>query len=125
VSEAKMSLTDDRKRVLIDFPTSPAIQASLDASQVEQMITQLGIFRMEMMPRVPDGILAGQAVTAVPNPAWSIEGAMDGKRQVLHMRDPRFGWLHFALSRDMAKHMANVLMEGARGFSDTFLGLRH
>lgn len=121
MSEAKMELTDDRSAVLITFPGVRPVQVSLNAVELDQMLGVLGDFRMKMLPQVPENWIAGQHVSAVLEPQWMVETTAAGHASVcLHVRDPRFGWLHFCMSNGMAKSVSKALVEGTQGFSRMF-----
>jgi len=52
-------------------------------------------------------------VPAVTNPAWVVEpDAMMGNA-LLHVRDPRYGWLHFLIPKDEARKLAGALLAQA------------
>jgi hypothetical protein len=47
----------------------------------------------------------------VIDPNWATEPAVinQGFHTILHIRDPRFGWLHYALPRDEARNLAALI----------------
>lgn len=104
-------LSDDLKTVTITFPTTPTVVLELDAAGVEDILKNLGEFRANMSPTIPPTFALGQPVRAVPNPRWATEpDAMMGD-SLLHLRDPRFGWLHYQIPRAEAGKLAGYLQK--------------
>lgn len=103
------TLEDDRKHVTVTFPTDPPVQLRLDVGAVEDMLRNLGEFRGGMLPEVPREYAFGQKVLAVPDPIWRTQpDAMLGN-SLLHVRDPRFGWLHYLIPKLEALKLATFL----------------
>src|SRR5687768_14456056 len=107
-------LEDDRKGVRVTIPTEPVPCTGLfETARVEFLLRKLGEFRALMIPEVPRTFAMGQKVEAVADPAWVTEpDAMLG-HSLLHIREPRFGWLHFVLPPHEAKKLAEYLLRQA------------
>jgi hypothetical protein len=66
-----------------------------------------------MRPEISKTFALGQVVGAVSNPAWVTEpDAMLGNT-LLHIRDPRFGWLHYLIPKEEARKLAGLLQAQA------------
>jgi hypothetical protein len=102
-------LEDDVKTVTLSLPTTPPAALQMDALGIDGLLENLGDFRALMQPEVPKTFPMGQMVDAIPDPAWVTEpDAMLGNT-VLHIRDPRYGWLHYVIPREEARKLASVL----------------
>ncbi len=106
-------LEDDLKTVTVTFPTNPPVALKLNVSEVEDMLKNLGMFRSGMQPEAPKTFAMGQKVSAVPDPIWVTEPDLMLGNSLLHLRDPRFGWLHYLLPRDEARKLGNYLLQQA------------
>ena len=109
MSGPNWKLEDDYKTVTITFPTDPPVALRIDLDGVEDMLKNLGDFRAAMKPEVPKTFALGQKVLAVPDPAWVTEPELMVGNSVLHVRDPRFGWLHYMVPREEAKKLVGFL----------------
>jgi hypothetical protein len=106
-------LDEDGKTVTLAFPTEPPVALKLDAVQVDDLLRNLGLFRGSMKPEVPTGYALGQKVEAVPDPSWSTEPDLMMGDSLLHIRDPRFGWLHYLIPKGEAKKLAGFFQNQA------------
>jgi hypothetical protein len=113
MSGPNWKLDEDGKSVTLTFPTEPPVAFKLDHLQVDDLLRNLGIFRGSMKPEVPTEYALGQKVEAVPNPAWSTEPDLMMGDSLLHIRDPRFGWLHYLIPKGEAKKLAGFLQNQA------------
>lgn len=116
---AKMSgpnwkLEDDLKRLTVTFPTQPPVALQLDAAGVDDLLRNLGEMRAYMKPAHPEKQALGQKVGAIPDPAWAIEPDLLLRHSLLHLRDPRYGWLHFLLPPNEAEKLGQVLQTHAQ-----------
>jgi hypothetical protein len=110
MSGPEWALSADRKTLTIAFPTTPRVALQLDAAQVDDLLRNVGLYRGAMTPEVePRTWLRGQRATAVPNPAWTSEPDALLGHSLLHMRDPRYGWLHYLLPPSEAAKLAGFL----------------
>ncbi|RUT32657.1 hypothetical protein EMQ25_05790 [Arsenicitalea aurantiaca] len=113
MSGPEWKLSDDLKTVTITFPTSPPVQFVLDAAAVDDLLRNLGELRAHMTPPVPADYQIGQKVAAIPDPRWYTEPEMLSGDSLIHVRDPRFGWLHYLLPRASAQQLAQYLTRQA------------
>lgn len=102
-------LEDDLATITITFPTSPLISIAWSAPVVDEVLENLGNLRAHMTPSFPESWTLGQTVFAISNPAWATEPDALIGNTLLHIRDPRFGWLHYMIPRDQARQLADVL----------------
>lgn len=107
------NLENDRKTVTVTFPTVPPIQLRLDVNEIENMLSHLGEFRALMNPPFPADFAMGQKVGAIPNPAWVTEPELMNGDSLIHIRDPRYGWLHYMIPREQSKKLAGLLQTQA------------
>jgi hypothetical protein len=109
----RWELSEDLKTVTVSFPTSPPTALKLDAAAVENMLVGVGELRAHMLPVPSAGHALGQAVKAVTDPRWASEFDLMLGGSLLHLRDPRFGWLHFLLPKPEARKLGTVLIAQA------------
>lgn len=106
-------LDDDKKHVTVEFPTSPPVALRIDVAMVEDMLRNLGEFRAQMEPAVPAQFAMGQKVGAVPDPVWVSEPDLLQGHSLIHLRDPRYGWMHYLLPPHEAAKLATFLSKQA------------
>ena len=102
---------DDRETVTITLPTTPPVTLKLDAPALEALLGKLAEFRAHMLPEVPRTFPEGQSFLSVGDPAWKTGPDFLHGFVFLHIRDPRFGWLRYILSRDDAGRLASSLQK--------------
>jgi hypothetical protein len=107
-----IELSDDRKTMLIEFAGQPS-PAAMSAETVDLTIENMGFARGHMLPPVPSEWKSGQVVKAFRDPMWSIEPDALASDIIVHMRH-HFGWMHFALSRKYAEHLAATILKALR-----------
>lgn len=106
--EPEWELSEDRTTIRITFPTQPPIALELDASGVDMFLESLGTFRSVMTPGIPKGLPNG-LVKSVPDPSWHVDkDALTGK-VALHIRDTRYGWLHYLIPSPEAGYLSTLL----------------
>lgn len=109
MSEPNLRLEDDLQTVTVTFPSDPPVVLKLSTDDVDSLLHALGGLRVEMQPAPPVEFPRGQQFVAAPYPAWATEiDALHGN-SVLRLRDPRFGWLHYMLSKEQAGKMSIAL----------------
>lgn len=106
-------LEEDLKHVSVTFPTDPPVRIQLDVAAVDDILKNLGAFRAAMQPEVPKSITLGQKVEAIPDPIWMCEPDLMHGHSLIHLRDPRFGWLHYLLPPHEAKKLGQLLQTQA------------
>jgi hypothetical protein len=106
-SSINWNVSEDHRSVILSVNATPT--ATYDAVQVEGILAGLGQVRASMLPAYPDHYELGQPnIQAARDPGLATELASDG-HTLIHIRDPRYGWLHFAISREAAGKLAAVL----------------
>jgi hypothetical protein len=96
---------EDSQTLTITFPSPPPVAIQWKAPMVDEHLQTLGKLRAGMRPEIPKTFAPGQLVGAVSDPAWVTEpDAMLG-RTLLHIRDPRFGWLHYLIPKEKARKL--------------------
>jgi hypothetical protein len=113
VPRVNWNLDDDHRHVVVTFQTTPPTSLKMDIGEVEGVIAGLGALRADMWPQVSKAYKLGQGIIDDPvvDPNWATEPAMinRGFHTILHIRDTRFGWLHYALPRDEARNLATLI----------------
>jgi hypothetical protein len=107
------NLSADRRTVTLTFPTDPPVALHLDAAKVDDLLARLGEFRASMEPETPRDFALGQKVGAIPDPRWVTEPDLMYGASLLHLRDPRFGWLHYLFPPHEARNLARLLQAQA------------
>lgn len=102
-------MNNDLQTVTVTFPTEPPAVLNLTVEGLEDLLEHLGEFRALMNPPVPAEHALGQRVAAIPDPLWQTEPEAMHGHSILHIRDPRFGWLHYVLARESAGKLAGLL----------------
>jgi hypothetical protein len=80
---------------------------------LEQILAELSAARRQMLPSITERWPAGTTVTADRDPKWSIEHDQLAGDPLLHLRDPRFGWAHYILTKDQARKLGHALIAQA------------
>ncbi len=106
-------LDDDLKTVTLTFDTEPRVSLKLAVEAVEDILAHLGEFRGAMTPEVKRDWVPGRKVQAVPDPRWYTEPDLMRGDSLLHIRDPRFGWLSYLLPREEARKLGQYLIDQA------------
>ena len=103
-------LETDLKTVTLTFLTNPVVELSLDVASVDEILKNLGSFRGAMKPEIERRPYPlGQKVEAVPDPIWVTEPDIMAENIFLHIRDPRYGWLHYLIPRSEAAKLAAMV----------------
>jgi hypothetical protein len=102
-------LEDDHTTLTITFPSIPPVALAWTASAVDEHFEKLGELRANMTPEISKTWARGQTFLAVPDPAWMTEPDALIGNSILHIRDPRFGWLHYMIPREGARQLARYL----------------
>ena len=92
---------------------SATVIVHYDAEAIEDTLKNLGAFRAAMKPEITKTFAMGQKVSGVHDPIWVSEpDTMEGN-SLLHIRDPRYGWLHYVLPKGQARKLAGYLQTQA------------
>ena len=81
------------------------------ADQVDDHLRKLGELRTKMKPPHPRNFALGQVVRGIANAPWATETDTMLGNSILHIRDPRYGWLHFLFSKEDARKLATLLQK--------------
>jgi hypothetical protein len=111
MTEPDLKLENDGKTVTITFTTPPPVTLKLDAPALEALLAKLGEFRAHVLPEVPRTFPEGQSFPSVGDPAWKTGPDFLHGFVFLDIRDPRFGWLRYILSRGDAGRLASSLQK--------------
>lgn len=95
----------------ITFSTSPRVVIRWTADQVDDHLRKLGELRTKMKPPHPRNFALGQVVRGIANAPWATETDTMLGNSILHIRDPRYGWLHFLFSKEDARKLATLLQK--------------
>ncbi|MFJ2989968.1 hypothetical protein ACIPF8_19045 [Collimonas sp. NPDC087041] len=109
LDEINWELDADRKSILFTISTNPPMAFKLNGSQVDEMLRNLGDLRALMTDQHSSRWPFGQTFEAVPHPAWSSEPEVQKGNSILHIRDPRYGWLHYVIPREHARQLGGIL----------------
>jgi hypothetical protein len=112
-------LEDDRQTVTITFPSEPIVELRYGLAAIEDMIRHLGEMRASMLPEVAATYPMGQRVEAVRDPPWVTEPDVMMGDSLLHLRDPRYGWLHYLIPKPEAAKLAGYLQAQVEGQPST------
>lgn len=108
------TLSDDRKTVTVAFPSDPPVALQLDAAGVDDILTNLGHMRGAMLPEFPREYAMRQKCQAIPDPIWVTEPDALHQYSVFRLRDPRYGWLHYAFPLHEANKLGQFLQTQAQ-----------
>lgn len=94
-------------KLVILLPDGPTLV--LDTPQLIDLIEQLATLR-GVLGLVPQDYALGQIChTTVPNPGWATEPEALTGDSIIHLRDPRYGWLHYLIPREQALRLGDIL----------------
>jgi hypothetical protein len=99
----------------LSMSTAPGNLSALivDAAGIEKIIGNLGELRAAMKPDVANDRPTGEMARVLFDPRWSTELEMIQGNSLLHVRDDRYGWLHYMLPKHEAKRLAGYLQAQA------------
>ncbi|MEX2201640.1 MAG: hypothetical protein WD711_09620 [Dongiaceae bacterium] len=103
-------LENDRRTLTLSLPAAPEAVQSLDTQDVEELLRTLGECRGRMLPEIGKKWALGQIVGAVTDPRWYVEPETTTGGSLLHVRDSRFGWLHYIVPREEARKLGEYLI---------------
>jgi hypothetical protein len=95
--------------VSITVQADPPVRVDLDAVEIDDVIKNLGEMRVMMRPEHPVYFDSVQAAYTIFNPHWACEYDPALAHTVLHIRDPRYGWLHYVMPIDARMELASAL----------------
>lgn len=110
MSNPKWTLSDDYQAVTLEIGSETL---RMNASMIDEVLRNLGEMRAAMTPAVAAEHDLGQKVNCIPDPRWLTEPDALGEFSLLHLRDPRYGWLHYAFPRTEARRLGEYLINQA------------
>ena len=103
------TLEEDRQTITVTFPTDPVVQLKLTTARVDALFKILGLLREHMVPAIQGQFAMGQKVEAILDPVWATEPDALAGDSLLHIRDPRYGWLHYLIPSVEAHKLGDLL----------------
>jgi hypothetical protein len=94
-------------------PEAPDAVLAFTTGGVDEHIQHLGLTRAGMVPSISSIWERGQRVDCYRNPVTVVEADQLARDAILHLRDERFGWLHFIFSKDEARKLGAALIAQA------------
>ena len=95
--------------VTVTVQADPEVRVDLDAHEVDDVIKNLGQMRQLMRPAHLSEFGGEMELANVFNPECVCDDDPVLAHSVLHIRDPRYGWLHYVLPRDVGNVLAKAL----------------
>jgi len=116
-----MELAEDKRRIIVthDGPVPRAYHMATDV--VENHIAALGSLRAQMFPPVPVARPDETAVAMVDAPMQVRVSILSGS-VILSLRDSRYGWADFIVSRERAAALAVDLIAAAESPAPEMVG---
>lgn len=110
MTDPHWTLDPDHKTVTLTIPANPSVAVKFDVAAIDEILKNLGAFRAAMAPEVARENPLGRKVEAVPDPIWFTQPEALQGDSLLHIRDPRFGWLHYLIPRHEASKLGTLLL---------------
>lgn len=108
-SKIRMTVADDEAAIEVGFKGGVDQEwyvATFKTLALDELLHNLGVARTAMKPAVSPEWIIGQPVKCFRNPAWFIEIEQLAGDAVLHLRDDRYGWLHYVIDKEEAAKLA-------------------
>src|SRR5262249_23027629 len=107
---AILSLGNDGRSLTIRLPGDPAVEWRLSAAATDTLLESLGRLRARLKPEVVSQFRRGhKGDSGVEDPRWVLEREALRGDPLLHIRDPRFGWLHYLIPAAEALRLSDGL----------------
>jgi hypothetical protein len=90
---------EDRKWVTLKLSSDPHVSVKLDVTRLAQLQETLGAIREKIVPEVSRTLPQGDKIKSLANPFWVISSGEGAGDLLLHLRDPRYGWLHYLVPK--------------------------
>jgi hypothetical protein len=107
---AVWTISEDLKTVTLTVPGNPPIALRFTVADVDDILKNLGGLRALMKPEFPRDYAGGQKVRCITDPIWASESDVLMGNSLLHIRDPRYGWLHYMLPKNEARKLGGYLL---------------
>jgi|GEM_PF-3688202 len=111
-SKIRLLVAEDQQTVDIGFKGAPDegwYIATFKTLALDDLLGHLGLVRTTLKPGVSPDWDTGQSVGCYRNPAWRMEIEHLAGEAVLHLRDDRYGWLHYVIDKAEAAKLAAFL----------------
>jgi hypothetical protein len=95
--------------VTITFQAGHLFEVELDAEEIDGLLKNLAGLRAMMQPAHPFDFANDENINFIVDPRWEYGDEPLLDQRVLRIRDPRFGWLHYVISDDSARKLADAL----------------
>ena len=105
------ALSEDQQTVTLTFTLDPPVALRMGASTADSIMRNLGEYRAVMRPQVPTDLPADRRPKPIADPHWTMELVMMTGDLLLHLRDPRYGWLTYTIPRAEAHKLRGALNE--------------
>lgn len=113
-SDEPAARLDPEARVMtLSLDGKPGDDVRLTAEQADRLVRTIGDARAKMQPPPQQNWAFGQTVSAIYDPRWTTEPDRSDGNTLLHIRDPRFGWLHYTVPRTTAQQLGTLLKKQA------------
>ena len=96
--------------VTITFQAGRLFDVELDADEIDGLLKNLAELRAMMQPAHSFDFAKDENTDFIVDPRWEYVDEPLLDQRVLHIRDPRFGWLHYVISDDSARRLAEALI---------------
>lgn len=109
---ANWHLSDDRAHMVASLPSTPPSRWRMDAAKLSEFIGHLGMCRSQMVPlfnREPEN-----PIMAIQAPRLFVTREASTGNAMMHVLDPRFGWISMAIPKADAIWLGEALL-GASG----------
>jgi hypothetical protein len=103
-------LTGHVDTVTVTFHGDRLFHVELDAGEIDGLLKNLSELRAMMQPPHPFDFTKNADINFIVDPRWEYGHEPSLGQSVLRIRDPRFGWLHYVISRDTARKLADALI---------------
>jgi hypothetical protein len=102
-------LTGHVDTVTVTFQGDRLVHVELDAGEIDGLLRNLSELRAIMQPPHPFDFTRNADTNFIVDPRWGYGHEPSLGQSVLRIRDPRFGWLHYVISEDTARKLADAL----------------
>jgi hypothetical protein len=109
----RIKLNDACDHALIALELPSRITVQMDADALSKFIAQLADARSRMTPPVPNDPPTTATVRGIPAPRIEVEGEAMLGHGLVHLRDPRYGWLHYSLPHAQSRQVGEALLRRA------------
>jgi hypothetical protein len=105
------SLGDDQKTLTVTLPANTQNQLTLDATKLDELISDLGTYRELVPPKPSEGMAPHENLRLIRGANWRILPHWTPNVHLLQICDPRFGRLDYVLPIDEAERLGKTLQQ--------------